>query len=634
MMFRTEEMEKVRVICLDSDKKNVAESLHKLSIIDLRVSKADIPPDTYMPEYSQLSDMLIKVTGALAIIGKRKGKAGRKEEALDMSRFNPLMKDIKREKILERIYDLSEEKKALEDKKLSLIASLEVVEAFSGLDIKFGKSFSSNVLDFRAFTANAASMASFRNGIKEKKEALDGIEFVVNEPANGRFLVLAVYRKGGSAEFLQSEYKMKEIDFRIDDLSGTPAEEKKKINKDMEVIKKRHGEIEKEYGKIRDAHYSDLKNLEAMLEVQVDKAAVSAIFKKTDKAVVFEGWIARKRYGEFEHAVKTATRNRYHIDKLVHDELAPTLMNRPSFLRPFDYMLEFFSPPRSDEIDPAWIFIISFPIFYGLMVSDVGYGILSFILAWYVTKITDPDGLVYNAAKIWEITAISAAFFGFLSNQYFGLHLNQYFFNFQLFDWNKNITSVIAVSIIFGIVQVTLGLFIGFINKMHRHETMHAISKLTSIIVLLAGTAALSGFLFHIFSAAIVTYTGILAIIMLVVTMAISGMEGIEITNLISHPLSYSRIMGFGLASVILASLIDKAFTPNLGGGIILFAVYLIIFLVLHVLNMILSIFEGMVQGVRLNFVEFFTKFYEGNGTRFKPFGYAYRRRYNKHDHG
>jgi Archaeal/vacuolar-type H+-ATPase subunit I len=74
--------------------------------------------------------------------------------------------------------------------------------------------------------------------------------------------------------------------------------------------------------------------------------------------------------------------------------------------------------------------------------------------------------------------------------------------------------------------------------------------------------------------------------------------------------------------------LIDQAFTPNLGMGIPLFIVYIIIFILLHFFNMVLGIFEGMVQGVRLNFVEFFSKFYTGGGIRFRPF--SYKRVYTK----
>ena len=104
----------------------------------------------------------------------------------------------------------------------------------------------------------------------------------------------------------------------------------------------------------------------------------------------------------------------------------------------------------------------------------------------------------------------------------------------------------------------------------------------------------------------------------------LSGTEAAEITNLITHPLSYSRIMGFGLASIIIAMLIDKAFTPHLEQRIrVMFVASLAIFLVLHIMNMIVSMFEGIIQAARLNFVEFFSKFYKGGGTKYRPFAYS-----------
>jgi V/A-type H+-transporting ATPase subunit I len=95
-----------------------------------------------------------------------------------------------------------------------------------------------------------------------------------------------------------------------------------------------------------------------------------------------------------------------------------------------------------------------------------------------------------------------------------------------------------------------------------------------------------------------------------------------------AHPMSYSRLLGFGLASVVLSELINMAFTPTLSNGILPFIVFLVIFIVLHSMNMLLSIFEGIVQGARLDFVEVFSKFYMGNGVKFKP--YRFKRHYTK----
>jgi V/A-type H+-transporting ATPase subunit I len=331
---------------------------------------------------------------------------------------------------------------------------------------------------------------------------------------------------------------------------------------------------------------------------------------------------------QLNHAISGASKGGYYIEHLATDELAPTLMNRPKMLQPFDYMVNFISVPRSDEIDPAIPFMISFPIFYGLMVSDVGYGVLSFLFAWYIITITDPEGLVSNTAKIWRLSAISAIFFGFISNQYFGLALNQYFTSFVGFDWFRSIPMLLAVSIIFGLVQVVAGLIIGFLNK-YKHNRKIAFGRLTSAVLVVTGAIAIAGGVFHASSNSTLIYASAgIAIAMLIATLALSGEEAGEVTNLISHPLSYARLMGFGLASVVLAFLIDKAFTPTLSGGIPWFIISLVLFMVLHFLNMIVSMFEGAVQGARLNFIEFFTKFYAGGGIKFKPF--ASKRVYTK----
>ncbi|MDE1823472.1 MAG: V-type ATP synthase subunit I, partial [Candidatus Micrarchaeota archaeon] len=97
-----------------------------------------------------------------------------------------------------------------------------------------------------------------------------------------------------------------------------------------------------------------------------------------------------------------------------------------------------------------------------------------------------------------------------------------------------------------------------------------------------------------------------------------------RLIDMIVYPISYVRIMGFGFASVLIASVINDAFTPDIGSGIGVFLLYLVVFVILHALNMALSTLEGAIQSVRLNFLEFFEEFYTGKGVKFRPF--AYRR--------
>ncbi len=613
-MLRSEQMQKVRIICLLESKYSVVSGLHRLGVIDLRKSELDASDDTPLPNFAQLSELLIKVDGALSILSRRPiRKAGRMPP-------DAIIRETERLSDVDRVYALRNERQSInEDIKLLDYASM-VARCFSGTGINFG-SLSSESLSFRAILVEGKGLERFRSGSGKLKR---NSEIIERQAGKNRHLIFIAYRKGDAAvEDTLKGIKSTELDLHAKYLDSTPEKVINTAERRKAGGEKRIAEIEKELQRLSDLLYSRLSVIKESLEIEIERSEASSVFKKTDKTFALEGWVPKKKIAGLKTLVNKASDGRSVVEEIETGELAPTLVDRPGFLKPFDYLMEFFSMPRSDEIDPTWIFIISFPIFYGLMVSDVGYGIASFILSSIIIRKTDPQGLMCNTAKIWRLSAIPAIIVGFITDQYFGFSLNHFFMPaFQSVSWFADITWIIVLTIIFGIIQVTLGFLFGFINERSHGNGKLAASKLTSIAALLSGTAAVSGVFFHALPMGISVYAAIVAAVSIILTIALSGTEAAEITNLITHPLSYARLMGFGLGSIIIAQLIDKAFTPSLSGGIIAFILYLFIFVLLHTLNMILSIFEGIVQGARLNFVEFFSKFYKGGGIKYKPFYY------------
>jgi V/A-type H+-transporting ATPase subunit I len=617
-------MQKIRIVCLNNDKHNIISSLYKIGMIDLRKSKLSLNDDIPEEDYNYLSDMEIKLDGAIALLKKPKKIKSSHIQLEKHINFKELISKINKFEVINKIYEISGKKKKAQQNLHFLEASESVAKQLFDININFD-SLSSSFIIFKAYSAHSfKEINAFKHEIKNKHLQ---IEIVESEDKKSTNFIVA-YEKSINIEDISKKYKFNEIDISLNYLHGSPKEALANINK----IKA------EEYNKIKEAdlalleisknNYQKMFAYNEMLRIEITKAKVNEIFKKTDSTIIIEGWVPQKKSNEIKAVVAKASKGRYYIEELPSDELAPTLFNRPKIFQPFEYLINFMSVPRSDELDPTIPFIISFPIFYGLMVSDVGYGILSFFFATYITKITNPDGLVYNTSKIWQLSSISAIFFGFLSNQYFGLQFNQYIIpGFVGFDWFTNITSILVVAVVFGLIQIIIGLLFGFINNYKHHKKL-AYSKLTSIVLMITGTIAIAGGLFMAFNSQITMLSAEIAIVALILTLALSGSEAGEITNLISHPLSYARIAGFGLASIVLAFLIDKAFTPNLSMGIPLFILYFIIFIVLHFLNMIVSMFEGAVQGARLNFIEFFTKFYKGGGVKFNPF--SYKRVYTK----
>ncbi|MCL4365046.1 MAG: hypothetical protein M1569_01675 [Candidatus Marsarchaeota archaeon] len=605
-------MQKVRVFSLDGDKPAVVAALHVMGVIDLRKSRLLIGDDHPAADATSISDALIKVTGALQLLQPHSIKQERHRDA------DRLIAEVGRLKVLNEIYDLGNERKLIEDDRKAVSHAERIASVFSDVEIDFGRTRSDHI-NYRAFETDAKGASRFVSAAGREKD----MEIIVRKEQKKSFLVLVAYGKSRSIDEYLKGIKINELDLAGKYLEGSPASVIQTARKKREDNARRLSAISKTFADISSDYFSRLSNLKEMLGIELERSEVSGSFKRTDKTFVIEGWVQKRLVGELRERLTNVTDGRVHIDEIEGDELAPTHTRRPKILQPFDYLVSFYSVQRSDEIDPTWIFILSFPIFYGLMVTDVGYGIASLLLATFIIRRTDPEGLMYNAGRIWQINSFAAIFFGFLSNQYFGFQL-PYSTPFS-FDWLKNTPELIAITVIFGIIQVILGLGLGIYNSYNHGHKKIAYAKFTSILVVLFGTMAVAGAFFGAFNGIITEISGAIAVVSLLLTGVLSGSEATEITNLITHPLSYARLMGFGLGSVIIAFLIDMAFTPHFNGGVIgafVFLVYLVIFIALHFLNMVLSIFEGIVQGVRLNFVEFFSKFYIGNGIRFKPFGY------------
>jgi len=608
-LLSTEPMQKLRMLFLESERERMVAYLHKLGLVDLRRSKLELS-EVQSATLPEISNALIHVNGALQLLKPTNTKRA-KHLALDS-----LIAKVKGAKYIDEIYELGDKRREMTDDVVNLNYGERIGSYFSGVDIDFGK-LQSAKLSFRSFITDSKSAQRIEELIEKEKISSSVITRQI--PKKKESVVFIAYQKEANLDEILKSFKLEEIDLKSKYLTAAPQEVLSSIKKVRSSYDHQLKEIEKKLEELAAKHYSELANYREMLEIESQRANASANFKRTEKVFVVEGWIAAKKYEQFAESLKKFTKNRFEIEKLDSDELAPTLVNRPGFLKPFDFLMEFYSVPRSDEIDPTWIFIITFPIFYGLMISDVGYGIASFLLGTLISMKTKPDDLLHNVGKVWQLCAFSAIVFGFLTNQYFGFQLNHYFTNFVGFDWIKDATSILLLTIVFGLVQVILGFIFSFINHWKHHHVKHAMSKLTSIITILLGVVAVYGF----FSgASYVEVFGILTAIFLVITAVISGIEASEITNLMTHPLSYARILGFGMASVIIAMLIDNAFTPSFKGGVLGFIILLVIFVLLHFVNMVLGMFEGLIQGVRLNFVEFFSKFYTGGGIKFRPFSY------------
>jgi len=617
-MLRTVPMQKIRIVALKSAEYDIIRELQKAGMVQIKKSKMSLEDDKELGQISAISELLVKFRSALSFIKSKKRDA----KQMQQMELQELISRCRSERYVEEINALVERRRSLADRLKITEDALANAQQLEGIDVDFG-TLASKALAFRAFIADTAAAGELEKLVEKK-----GLRGEVIESRKGKRATLFVAYDASQRSALDdiaAKLRLKEIDMNESYLNAKPSVIIDRLKKERDSESKDIEDAEHRLAKIGDERYPEIAGLTEMLEAEYERAQVSAKFKSTARTFVLEGWAPKKSLDALRDRMKDATRQNFVIEEINDGEKAPTLLGRGRFFGQFDFLMGFYSLPRSDEIDPTWFFVFSFMIFYGMMISDVGYGVMSLILGAFLAK-KFPDGLMNSVAKVWMMASIPIIFFGLISNQFFGLSFAP-FKGIMLIDWTNNVTGLLALTVIMGLTQVTIGLALGFFDELMHHEPKLAVSKLTSIIAVIGGTVAITGALFGIFSSFAMPAAAIAALAS-VATIALSGIEGVEFTNLISHPLSYTRIFGFGLASIILASLIDKAFTPTLSSGVIAFVGVSVIFLLLHAMNMLLSIFEGLVQATRLNFIEFFTKFYTGGGEKFTP--YHFNRRYTK----
>jgi V/A-type H+-transporting ATPase subunit I len=340
---------------------------------------------------------------------------------------------------------------------------------------------------------------------------------------------------------------------------------------------------------------------------------------ETEHAFVISGWVPAENSRQLARTLEAAFHGRVTlvdtpIQEAEYDEV-PVLLQNPGFIRPFELLLAFLPLPRYASIDPTPFLAGFFPLFFGLMLGDVGFGAVALALALAARAGRWGKEIGQQIAAIAVPCSVSAIVFGFLFGELFGELGRLLGLRPLLWSRKEAPLPMLAVALGLGALHIVIGISLALWTALHRGRRREALAK-TATLGLIA--AAIVGFL--AWADQLAPAFGTAALIALGVLLALSlALEGIpallEVVMSFGNVLSYARLMALGLASVMLTDVANRmveVFRPP--------ALGVMVAVLLHGVAFALGLVSPAIQALRLHYVEFFDKFYEGGGKPYQPF--------------
>lgn len=432
---------------------------------------------------------------------------------------------------------------------------------------------------------------------------------------------------------------------------GIPAEEVKGFESQIQKLKESIEATERKL-KVYENSRENLRLLSDYFRVRAQKYEVLGTLLQSEKTFIITGYVPKREVSKLEDKLTKQFDLAFESEDIPEEEEAPVALRNGEFTSCAEGITMSFGLPAKGEIDPTSIMSVCYIFLFGLMLSDAAYGLIVFLACfWALKRFPRMGENLRKSIRLFMYCGISTLFWGVMFGGYFGDVVNvvsKTFLGREIsipalwFVPLNDPMRMLLYSMIFGVIHMFLGL--GIKGYMYLRDKKYVdfvcdvvfwYMMLIGLVMILIPTDLFASIVqVHVaFPPAVKLLAKVLAIggavgILLmsgrssknpVLRVALGAYDLYNITGWLSDVLSYSRLLALGLATGVIASVVNQM-GSMFGSGILGAILFLIVFVIGHLFNLAINLLGAYVHTCRLQYVEFFGKFYEGGGQEFAPF--------------
>ena len=654
------QMQRISICALKKDRKAILEKIQSMGIMEMSQVAEDedgfekmdtISARQSFEKKASLSESALDILDAYAREKKSMFASLEGKKLVESDQFAKIT--AKKEEILEkaeRIVACNKEIAEHKAESAKLENQIEALVPWLSLDVPMNCKGTGKTAMLLGTMPGETTLESVYEQIQTGEAQTDAVDVeIINSDQDATYLAVLCLKADAGA--VEEALRAAGFAKPSQTVHAVPAKETAELKTKIEQLNKKIEEIEEEIkgcAKFRE----ELKVIGDYYRMRAKKYEILRTLPQSQRTFVISGYIPKKAAGAVEKAIGEHYDCVIDIDELKEDEEPPTVLQNNAFSSSVEGVLEAYGLPHKGEFDPTTIMSFFYVFFFGMMLSDAAYGAIVAIACFVVLKkYPRMSASMHKSIKLFMFCGLSTIVWGILFSGYFGDAVDvigRTFFGVEVsvpplwFAPLNDPMKLLIYSMAFGLVHLFVGLGIKGYMQIKDKQYLDFFCDVVLWFIFLIGLIMMlipSDIFASIAQVKIVfppvlntlakalSIIGAVGLLLMsgrssknpVLRLALGAYDIYNITGWLSDVLSYSRLLALGLATGVIASVVNQM-GSMLGGGIVGAIGFAIIFVIGHAMNLSINLLGAYVHTNRLQFVEFFGKFYEGGGRPFEPF--------------